>query len=81
MNSQLRYIIFNGVTLCPRCHKFGRKSFHNSFIATYLFFNRPERKNQLKELLICYNIEFEVTKEYLKEKIDELQKEIKSSPL
>ena len=44
-NSPLKYDLFNGVAVCPICHKWGDDSFHRSSVTTmnWLLNNHPER--------------------------------------
>lgn len=46
----LRYDPHNGVAGCPTHHKFGRESFHKSFIFTYRFL-QEKRPDDLQYLL------------------------------
>lgn len=72
----LRYDPRNGVGLCPTNHKFGKDSFHRSFIFAYNFMmkKRPLDLVYLKE---HRNDKIKITKEYLLDQINSLENELK----
>jgi hypothetical protein len=70
-NIALRLDLRNGICLCPSCHKFGKESFHKSFITPYkyLVFHRPDDMDYLSEHYL--DKPPEQTKEYFETKIEE----------
>ncbi len=49
----LQYELMNGVTVCPRCHQFGKDSFHQNGIASTLWLqaNRQAQYNWVLQQL------------------------------
>lgn len=70
-NKSLRYDIHNGVCLCTTCHKFGRQSAHHSFCFMFNLMTGP-RNVSLTYLLRHYKDKIEITKNFLKQTIDNL---------
>lgn len=72
-NQGLRFVPQNGVSLCARKHhRFTRTGFHNSFCIAYEYltvFRLPD----LLYLLAHYMDEVELSKEFLLNKIEELE--------
>lgn len=78
---ELRYELFNGLALCPSCHKFGKRAIHNSYIDSNLTVVHSLDEIQLDKLRSIYNRykdkKFELTEKYLLSKINELEKFLK----
>jgi len=72
VNKALRYDERNGISCCVTCHKFGRFAMHKSFCATYNFMSQ-KRMGDFEYLLLHYQDKVELTKEYLLDKIKELE--------
>ncbi len=72
----LRYDHMNGACLCPSNHKFGKDSFHRSFVFAYEFMK--ERVLTIVYLREHRDDKVEITKEWLLEQIERLEK-IKSN--
>lgn len=70
-NKGLRYEARNGLCLCPRCHKFGWFSAHNSFVFMYLIMTE-KRLDDLLFLIEMRGKKVDLTKNYLENKINEL---------
>jgi len=76
-NKALRYDPRNGGLLCASHHKFGKMSAHKSFVFMYLLMT-GKRKSDLDYLVEHFNDKIEITKEYLLDKINELETTIES---
>ena len=78
LNPFLRFDIRNGASLCERHHKWGRDSFHNSFVFAYIFMveNRMDDLLYLIDAVKKYKDMSKdlITKEYLEGEIKELQR-------
>lgn len=76
LNPYLRYEVRAGIACCPYHHKWGRESFHKSFLFTYKFMmeKRKVDLDYLLEFIKVYDNPKEdfMTKKYLEEKIIEL---------
>ena len=73
-NFNLRYSISNGIALCPRHHKWDRRSFHRSFVFTYLIMVKKHPK-ELNYLMDHFDDKNEkLTRTGLLRKIKELEK-------
>jgi hypothetical protein len=75
-NKVLRYVPENGVAGCPGHHKFYIDSAHKSFIALHNYM-LSKRAEDLKYLALHYKDKEEITKEFLENKICELECKIK----
>lgn len=69
-NPALRLELANGICLCPKCHKFGKASFHKSFVTSHKYLTE-HRKDDLDYLTKHYLDEVTETKQYLERKIKE----------
>jgi len=72
----LRYDLINGIALCPTHHKFGKDSFHRSFIFAYEFMK--DYVTRVVYLRMHRNDKVWITKEWLLEQIEFLE-QIKQS--
>jgi len=72
VNKALRYDKRNGALVCITDHKFGRFAMHKSFCATFNFMSQ-KRMSDFEYLLLHYRDKVELTKEYLLDKIKELE--------
>ncbi len=77
-NHNLRYDLRNGVSFCPRHHKWGKESLHKSFIFSYLFMMTEKRFGDLEYLLKHHQDKRKkVTEKVLLTKISSLENFIK----
>ncbi len=73
-NKALRYSLENGISACVTCHKFGRFALHKSFCTTFVFMSK-KRMDDFEYLLLHYkDKKKEITKEFLLDRIKELEK-------
>ena len=74
LNKFLKFDVRNGTCLCPKCHKFGQHSAHKSFCTMFTFMSK-KRMADFEYLLSHYrDKKKEITKEFLLDKIKELEK-------
>gem|GEM_PF-6088915 len=76
-NKALRHDPRNGALLCASHHKFGKMSAHKSLVFMYLLMTE-KRKSDLDYLIEHVNDTVEITREYLLDKISELETTIES---